>query len=116
MTIREPNRETSFWPSQHGQVVGTATSLSMTMWVRGGAVPCEGVRSVGTGSDHRRRTGHGDGADFRYARDPTRWRDVSKSVSHCAFRASFYEHFGYGLVERRQEWDCAPFDPPAGQL
>ena len=37
-----------------GQAVGTATSLSMSMWIRGGCVPCQGVAWVGTIKTHRR--------------------------------------------------------------
>src|SRR5688572_5881555 len=39
-----------------GVAVGTATSYAMTMWVRGGAVPCQGVAHVGTIKTHRRRS------------------------------------------------------------
>ena len=37
-----------------GQAVGTATSLSMTMWARGSAFPAQGVGDVGTIKTHRR--------------------------------------------------------------
>src|SRR5688500_15144263 len=39
-----------------GVAVGTATSYAMTMWVRGGPVPCQGVAHVGTIKTHRRRS------------------------------------------------------------
>src|SRR3954452_17500039 len=41
-----------------GAPVGPSPSLSMTMWVRGGAFPCQGVAFVGTIKTHR-RSGHG---------------------------------------------------------
>src|SRR5215218_7713321 len=37
-----------------GEAVGSATSLDMTMWVRGTALPCQGVAFVGTVKTHRR--------------------------------------------------------------
>src|SRR5262245_48722852 len=43
-----------------GVAVGTTTSLSMTMWVRGGSVPCQGVAYVGTIKTHRRGGGKGE--------------------------------------------------------
>src|SRR5689334_3088147 len=42
--------------SRDGVDVGTATSLAMTMWVRGGAVSCQGVAYVGTVKTQRRRS------------------------------------------------------------
>src|SRR5438105_4195229 len=42
--------------------VGTATAQSMSMWVRGGKVSCQGVAWVGTIATHRRRQeAHGGG-------------------------------------------------------
>ena len=38
-----------------GLPVGTTTSLSMTMWVRGAPIPCQGVAWVGTVKTYRRR-------------------------------------------------------------
>ena len=89
-----------------GEAVGTSTSLSMTMWARGAAIPCQGVASVGTIKTHRRRTGQGDGVATQMMRETLRMaRDRQQVVSALMpFRASFYEHFGYGLVERRCEW------------
>src|SRR4051794_26590939 len=37
-----------------GTPVGTATALQLTLWARGGAVPCQGVAWVGTIKTHRR--------------------------------------------------------------
>lgn len=76
------------------------------MWVRGGDIPCQGVRSVGTIKTHRRRTSGGDGVATQIMRETLRMaRERQQVVSALMpFRASFYEHFGYGLVERRCEW------------
>jgi predicted acetyltransferase len=89
-----------------GEAVGTATSLSMTMWVRGGAVPCQGVAWVGTVKTHRRHVSGDDGVATQVMREALRMaRDRGQVVSALMpFRASFYEHFGYGLVEQRNEW------------
>lgn len=89
-----------------GEAVGTSTSLSMTMWVRGGPVPCQGVAWVGTVKTHRRRTSGADGVATQLMRETLRVaRERGQAVSALMpFRASFYEHFGYGLIERRCEW------------
>src|SRR5258708_4987058 len=88
---------------QNGSAVGTTTSLSMTMWVRGAAVPCQGVAWVGTIKTHRRRTEAGDGVATQLMRETLRKaREREQVVSALMpFRGSFYEHFGYGFVERR---------------
>src|SRR4051812_16940714 len=39
---------------QDGVLVGTATAMHLTMWVRGSPVPCQGVAWVGTIKTHRR--------------------------------------------------------------
>src|SRR5437763_7688108 len=44
-----------------GRAVGTATSLSLKMWVRGGVIPCQGVAWGGAIKTFRRRGG-GDGS------------------------------------------------------
>src|SRR5689334_2353916 len=44
--------------TRDGVDVGTATSLPMTMWVRGGGVSCQGVAYVGTVKTQRRRSGN----------------------------------------------------------
>ena len=89
-----------------GAAVGTATALSMRMWVRGGVVPCQGVAWVGTVKTHRRRVSGEDGVATQVMRETLRMaRERGQVVSALMpFRASFYEHFGYGLVERRNEW------------
>jgi predicted acetyltransferase len=89
-----------------GAPIGTSTALSMTMWVRGGAIPCQGVAFVGTVKTHRRRAVGEDGVGTQLMRETLRVaRERGQVVSVLMpFRASFYEHFGYGLVERRNEW------------
>ena len=91
-----------------GTAVGTATVYPMTMWVRGGAVPCQGVAWVGTIKTHRRRRPDASAPGIataimnetlRVARE--RGQVVSALMP---FRGSFYEKFGYGFVERRCEW------------
>ena len=91
-----------------GVAVGTATGYAFTMWVRGGAVACQGVAHVGTIKTHRRRS-NDDGSPgvatavmnevIRAARE----REFVVSAL-MPFRGSFYEKFGYGFVERRAEW------------
>ncbi|HLL91027.1 MAG TPA: GNAT family N-acetyltransferase [Tepidisphaeraceae bacterium] len=90
-----------------GQAVGTTTSLSLDMWVRGGRVPCQGVAWVGT-IKTRRRTGQNaeKGIATRLMQETlSKAREREQAVTALMpFRASFYEHFGYGVVERRHEW------------
>lgn len=90
-----------------GEAVGTATSLSLMMWLRGGPVPCQGIAFVGTVRTHR-RGGSGDspGIATQIMRECLRKaRERGQAVSALMpFRNSFYEHFGFGLVERRHDW------------
>jgi predicted acetyltransferase len=55
---------------------------------------------------HRRRDSGEDGVATQIMRETLRLaREKGQAVSALMpFRASFYEHFGYGLVERRNEW------------
>jgi predicted acetyltransferase len=105
-----------------GQPVGTATGYSMRMWVRGAPVACQGVAFVATVKSHRRlRFGEAGGVATQLMNETLRRaRERGDVVSALMpFRASFYEHFGYGLVERRVAWtiplsvlprgDCAGF-------
>jgi predicted acetyltransferase len=90
-----------------GMAVGTATSLSMRMWVRGAALSCQGVAWVGAIKTARRRGGgEVPGVASAVMRETLRvGRERGCVVSALMpFRASYYEHFGYGLVERRSEW------------
>jgi len=90
-----------------GEGVGTATGYSMRMWVRGAPVACQGVAFVATVKTHRRaKFGDAGGVATHLMRETLRRaRERGDIVSALMpFRASFYEHFGYGLVERRCAW------------
>lgn len=89
---------------EDGVSVGTSTGMAMTMWVRGGSISCQGVAHVGTIKTHRRRSGGGIATvlmneTLRSARE--RGFVVSALMP---FRGTFYEHFGYGFMERRADW------------
>jgi predicted acetyltransferase len=90
------------------------------MWVRGAALPCQGVAFVGTVKTHRRgATASGQRGIASQLMDHTirRARERGEVVSALMpFRASFYEHFGYGLVERRHEWTVPLSIFPAGDF
>jgi predicted acetyltransferase len=92
--------------SDNGVDVGTATSLSLQLHVRGKRLPCQGVAWVGASKSHRRRPGNERGvasqvmdALLQKARERG---EVASAL--MPFRVSFYEHFGYGLVERQNIW------------
>lgn len=91
-----------------GRIVGTATSMSMRMWVRGGVVPCQGVAWVGTIKTARRGSSGAEdpGVATRIMHETIRKaRERGEVVSALMpFRGSFYEHFGYGIMERRSLW------------
>src|ERR1700722_12886323 len=95
---------------QEGEALGTATSLPLAMWVRGARISCQGVAYVGVIKSHRRRAGAVAGENpgiasqvmFEMLR-AAREREFVVSAL-MPFRVSFYEHFGYGIVERRTEW------------
>lgn len=92
-----------------GRVAGTSTSMSMTMWIRGHRVPCQGVAWVGTVKTARRQrlgTQKGSGVATQLMGETIRMgRERGDVVSALMpFRASFYEKFGYGLAERRCTW------------
>jgi len=92
---------------EDGVDVGTATVQSMAMWVRGGRISCQGVAWVGTIATHRRRAAApGGGVASQMMREVLRAaRERGQVLSALRpFRASFYEHFGYGLVDRRAAW------------
>ena len=99
------------------EAIGTATSLSQTMWVRGTPVPCQGVAWVGTIRTRRRsREANSAGIASRLMHETLRMaRERGQVLSALMpFRASFYEHFGYGIVERQCAW-TVPIDIlPAG--
>jgi predicted acetyltransferase len=104
---------------QNGQPVGTATCLSLSMWVRGGRVPCQGVAWVGTIKTHRRNLrAPGGGVASQIMREALRRaREHEQVVSALMpFRGSYYEHFGYGIVERRCTWTVPLAVLPAGSF
>src|SRR5688572_9236765 len=90
-----------------GVAVGTSTVYPMCIWVRGAPVSCQGVAWVAVDKTHRRcQLGEGGGVATQLMRENLRRaRERGEVVSALMpFRASFYEHFGYGLVERRCAW------------
>jgi predicted acetyltransferase len=112
---------------QDGVAVGTATAHSLTMWMRGAALGCQGVAYVGTIKTHRRgsssrsagevlSSSKGAGIATRLMHETLRLaRERGEVLSALMpFRASFYEHFGYGLVERRCDWAVPLAVLPAG--
>lgn len=104
---------------QDGVDVGTATALSLQMWIRGGRIPCQGVAYVGTIKTHRRAThGAGGGIASQIMRETIRMgREREQVVSALMpFRVSYYDHFGYGLVETRNVWTIPLPILPAGSF
>src|SRR4051812_40630875 len=104
---------------QDGVPVGTATALHLTMWVRGAPVPCQGVAWVGTIKTHRRGgSGGSPGVATQVMRATLeKARERGQVVSALMpFRASFYEHFGYGLVERQNIWTVPLAVLPTGRF
>ena len=90
-----------------GQAVGTATCLPLAMWMRGVRFQCQGIAWVGTIKTHRRRPPSDAGAVATQILHATlrRARECGDVLSALMpFRGSFYEHFGYGVVERRNQW------------
>jgi predicted acetyltransferase len=98
-----------------GAAVGTATSLPMTMWVRGSPLSCQGVAWVGTIKTERRRGGEA-GVASAVMREVLRMARHRRHVVSALmpFRVSFYEHFGYGVMERRAEWTIPLSTLPIG--
>ncbi len=85
-----------------GIAVGTATSYSMNMWVRGHSFPIQGVAWVGTIKTHRRSDGVASQLMHAMLHKARERNQVLSAL--LPFRASYYDHFGYGLVERRATW------------
>lgn len=85
-----------------GRFVATTTCLRGQMNVRGKLFDCNGIAWVGTTHDARRSGGVAS-AIMRHALDIARDRGEVLSAL-MPFRASYYEHFGYGLCERRANW------------
>ncbi len=104
---------------QDGNAVGTATSYSMSMWLRGARVPCQGVAWVGTIKTHRRGARDGEwGIASQIMHEALRIaRERQQIVSALMpFRGSFYEHFGYGVVERHNLWTVPLAVLPTGRF
>src|SRR5205085_8545203 len=106
-----------------GRFVGTSTSLSMRMWVRGGSVPCQGVAFVGTVKTARRAASSSKSSTERGIASQLMIETLRKARERGAvvsalmpFRASYYEHFGYGFAERRTEWTVPLSILPAGDF
>ena len=100
-----------------GDALGTATSLSLSMWIRGACIPCQGVGWVGTIKTHRRgsRAASGGVASEVMRETLRRAREREQVVSALMpFRGSYYEHFGYGIVERQSAWTIPLAVMPAG--
>ena len=85
-----------------GRFVATLTCLRGSMNVRGRVFDCNGIAYVGTTHDARRSGGVASKIMFA-ALDLARERGEVLSAL-MPFRASYYEHFGYGLCERRANW------------
>jgi predicted acetyltransferase len=102
-----------------GEPVGTTTSLDMTMWVRATPLPCQGVAYVGTVKTHRRiATGPAKGIATQLMNETLRLgRERGHVLSALMpFRVSYYEHFGYGIVEDRCEWTVPLSVLPTGDF
>ncbi len=92
---------------EKGQPIGTITSLSLNIRLGEAKLPCQGIAWVGTAKTSRRT---GDKSQpgiatqlMNCALDKAREREQPVSAL-MPFRASFYEHFGFGLAEKRVEW------------
>jgi predicted acetyltransferase len=119
-----------------GRPVGTATSISLSMYIRGAAFSCQGVAYVGAIRTERRKNDsrhpHPSANPSSRHSEAPRAPGVATAVMQetlrmarekgqvltalMPFRASFYEHFGYGVVERRQEWTIPLSILPAGDF
>jgi predicted acetyltransferase len=102
-----------------GRAVGTATSFSFNMWVRGASMKCQGVAWVGAIKTMRRRaerpsSGVASGVMWEMVKKAREKGDVVSAL--MPFRASYYEHFGYGLVEWRNEWTVPMGILPSGEF
>jgi predicted acetyltransferase len=87
---------------------------------RCGRVSCQGVAWVGTIKTQRRggRAGGEKGIASQLLHETIRrGRERGDVVSALMpFRASYYEHFGYGMVERRNEWTVPMAILPGGDF
>jgi len=102
-----------------GLDVGTLTTLSLKMWMRGACFPCQGVAWVGTVKSHRRGGSGGEkGIASQVMHEGIRLaRERGEVISSLMpFRATFYEHFGYGFAEQRTEWHLPTTVCPTGNF
>jgi predicted acetyltransferase len=116
---RRAHGEAFLLAEQDGAAVGTAASLSLGMWVRGGRIACQGIAYVGTIKTHRRRgQGSGAGVATQLMEETLRRARQQQFVATALmpFRASFYEHFGYGTVETRHNWTIPLAALPKGEF
>ena len=92
--------------SLDGVDIATATSLRLSLNVRGTILPCQGVAWVGTVRTHRRRRvdGHGLATHVMMALRQMAVERGEPASMLAPFRVSFYEHFGYGIIERQATW------------
>lgn len=105
--------------SRDGVDVGTATALSLQLFIRGAKLPCQGVAYVGTVKSQRR----GGSSDERGVASQIMSATIDKARERgevvsalMPFRASFYEHFGYGNAEQRVEWNVPLSILPRGDF
>lgn len=105
--------------SRDGVDVGTATALSLHLWMRGAKLPCQGVAYVGTLKSQRRGGSNDERGVASQIMDATlnKARERGEVLSALMpFRASFYEHFGYGNAEQRVEWNVPLAILPRGDF
>ena len=106
---------------RNGRAVGTVTALRGIMSVRGVTLPCQGIAWVGTTHDARRTGGHSKRVEAGVAtqimhRALNMARERGEVLTALVpFRATYYEHFGYGLVERRAAWEIPTNLLPQGE-
>lgn len=116
---RRPGAGDYLLAERNGEALGTATCLPLSMWMRGKSFPCQGVAWVGTVKTHRRKSRAGEsGIASQIMREVLRRaRERGQVVSALMpFRGSFYEHFGYGIVERLCIWTIPLGILPAGEF
>jgi len=102
-----------------GLAVGTATHMDLTMWIGGKAMACQGVAYVGTIKTQRRVGAKGEaGVASQVMREMQRGaRERGKIITALMpFRVSYYEHFGYGIVEQRDLWTVPLAILPGGEF
>jgi len=102
-----------------GLDVGTLTSLSLKMHLHGEAFDCQGIAWVGTVKTHRRGGSGGEKGIASQVMNEgiRRARERGEAISSLMpFRASFYEHFGYGFAEKRTEWTLPMAVCPTGDF